>query len=104
MYMAESGLKQWIGYLVEKKQIVPVASHIDKIKVIKGEFVTLIRAELKDEHAVRRTVSIPKWMDDKSVLSGLSLSRVLQEAPTERLAGACRAKRRRPKDMGTIRI
>jgi predicted RNase H-like HicB family nuclease len=86
MYMAESGLKQWIGYLVEKKQNVPVASHIDKIKVNKGEFVNLIRAELKDEHAVRRTVSIPKWMDDKAVSSGLSLSRVLQEALTERLA------------------
>jgi predicted RNase H-like HicB family nuclease len=86
MYMAESGLKQWIGYLVEKKQTLPVASHIDKIKANKGEFVTLIRAELKDEHAVRRTVSIPKWMDDKAVSSGLSLSRVLQEALTERLA------------------
>ncbi|MDR2095227.1 MAG: type II toxin-antitoxin system HicB family antitoxin [Treponema sp.] len=86
VYMAESGLKQWLGYLAEKKQTIPAASHIDKIKADKGEFVNLIRAELKDERAVRRTVSIPKWMDDRAVSSGLSLSRVLQEALTERLA------------------
>jgi hypothetical protein len=31
--------------------------HIDK-----GEFVNMIRAVVKDSRAVRRTVSIPKWM------------------------------------------
>jgi hypothetical protein len=47
--------------------------------------VNLIRAEIKDGRAVKRTVSIPKWMDDKAVQSSLSLSRVLQEALNERL-------------------
>jgi predicted RNase H-like HicB family nuclease len=86
MYMAESGLKQWLGYLADKKQHIPAAGHAGKIKTGKSEFVNLIRVELKDEHAVRRTVSIPKWMDDKAVSSGLSLSRVLQDALAERLA------------------
>jgi predicted RNase H-like HicB family nuclease len=86
MYMAESGLKQWLGYLADKKQKIPAASHVDKVRGGKGEFVNLIRAEIKDEHAVRRTVSIPKWMDDKAVSSGLSLSRILQDALAERLA------------------
>ncbi|MDR1390074.1 MAG: type II toxin-antitoxin system HicB family antitoxin [Treponema sp.] len=65
MYMAESGLRQWLGYIAENKQNIPPASHADKIKTNKREFVNLIRAELKDEHAVR-TVSIPKWMDEKA--------------------------------------
>jgi predicted RNase H-like HicB family nuclease len=85
MYMAESGLKQWLGYLTDNKQEIPAASHVDKIKTNKAEFVNLIRVELKDEYAVRRTVSIPKWMDEKAVSSGLSLSRILQDALTERL-------------------
>jgi predicted RNase H-like HicB family nuclease len=85
MYMAELGLKQWLGYLADKKEDIPVASSINKIATNKKEFVNLIRAELKDKYAVRRTVSIPKWMDDKAVSSGLSLSRVLQEALAERL-------------------
>jgi predicted RNase H-like HicB family nuclease len=86
IYMAESGLKQWLNYLADKKQKIPAASHPDKVKTNKGEFINLVRVELKDEHAVRRTVSIPKWMDDKVVSSGLSLSRILQDALAERLA------------------
>ncbi|MDR0663149.1 MAG: type II toxin-antitoxin system HicB family antitoxin [Spirochaetaceae bacterium] len=86
MYMAELGLKQWISYLADKKQKIPAASHVDKVKTNKREFVNLVRVELKDEHAVRRMVSIPKWMDDKAASSGLSLSRILQDALTERLA------------------
>ncbi|MDR0585930.1 MAG: type II toxin-antitoxin system HicB family antitoxin [Treponema sp.] len=86
IYMAESGLKQWLNYLIDKKQEIPAASHLDKVKSNKGELVNLVRVELKDEHAIRRTVSIPKWMDDKAVSSGLSLSRILQDALAERLA------------------
>jgi predicted RNase H-like HicB family nuclease len=86
IYMAESGLKQWLDYLIDKKEKIPAASHPDKVKSNKGALVNLVRVELKDEHAVRRTVSIPKWMDDKAISSGLSLSRVLQDALAERLA------------------
>ena len=50
-----------------------------------GEFVNLVRAELKDNRAVRRTVSIPKWMYDAATGANLSLSRVLQDALKERL-------------------
>ena len=85
MYMAQSALAQWIGYLADNKQTIPNASPIDKVKTSKSEFVNLICAEVKDARAVKRTVSIPKWMDDKVIQSGLSLSRVLQDALSERL-------------------
>jgi len=85
MYMAQSALTQWIGYLTDKKQEIPEASTALEVKTSAGEFVNLIRADVKDGRAVKRTVSIPKWMDDKVVQSGLSLSRVLQEALSERL-------------------
>ena len=38
----------------------------------------------KENRAVKRTVSIPKWMDDLVIESGLSLSRVLQDALKQR--------------------
>ena len=85
MYMAQSTLTQWIGYLTDKKQEIPKASSVEKVKTSAGEFANLIRADVKDGRAVKRTVSIPKWMDDKVVQSGLSLSRVLQDALSERL-------------------
>ena len=86
MYMAQSALAQWIDFLSNKKQTIPDASSIEKVKTHKGEFVNFICAEVKDAKAVKRTISIPKWMNDKVIQSGLSLSRVLQDALIERLA------------------
>jgi len=85
MYMAQSALTQWIGYLADKEQEIPKASSVGEVKTSTGEFVNFIRADVKDGRAIKRTVSIPKWMDDKVVQTGLSLSRVLQDALSERL-------------------
>ncbi len=85
MYMAQSALTQWIEYLTDKKLEIPLASGLDSFETAPGEFVNLVRADIKDGRAVKRTVSIPKWMDDKVTESGLSLSRVLQDALKERL-------------------
>lgn len=86
MYMAQSALTQWIEYLTDKKQEIPPASRPQDIATKPGEFINLIRADVKDGRAVKRTVSIPKWMDDRVAESGLSLSRVLQDALRDRLA------------------
>ncbi len=85
IYMAQSALTQWIEYLTDKKQPIPLASDFENIKITQEEFINLIRIDIKDSHAVKRTVSIPKWMDDKVIESGLSLSRVLQDALKEKL-------------------
>ena len=85
MYMAQSALTQWMEYLVDKRQTIPSASNFNSLETAQGEFVNLVRSEVKDGRAVKRTVSIPKWMDDKVIESGLSLSRVLQDALKERL-------------------
>lgn len=86
MYMAQSALSQWMEYLMDKGQNIPLASNLSDIRTAPEEFVNFIRAEVKDNHAVRRTVSIPKWMDDEVTESGISLSRVLQEALRERFS------------------
>lgn len=85
MLMAQMALSQWMEYLIDKKQSVPLASAIEQVTAEPGEFVNLIRAEVKDDRAVKRTVSIPKWMDDMVSESGLSLSRVLQDALRDKL-------------------
>ncbi|MDR2179781.1 MAG: type II toxin-antitoxin system HicB family antitoxin [Synergistaceae bacterium] len=85
LHMAASALNLWIAYLIEKREEIPAASRIEEVKVDFGEFVNLIRVNVRDEHAVRRTVSIPKWMDDEAMRSGLSLSQILQDALSKRL-------------------
>jgi len=86
MYMAQSALAQWINYLTDKKNTIPDASPVKKIKKNNGDFVNLIYAEVQDTRAVKRTVSIPKWMDEKVIQSRLSLSKVLQDALKIKLA------------------
>ena len=85
MYMAQAALTQWIEYLTDKKQDIPDASNLKDVNPAADEFVSLIRADGKDGRAVKRTVSIPKWMDDQVSEAGLSLSRVLQDALKEKL-------------------
>lgn len=85
MYMAQSALTQWVEYLTDNKQEIPTASNLNEIETDEKELANLIRADIKDGRAVKRTVSIPKWMDDKVSEAGLSLSRVLQDALKERL-------------------
>lgn len=85
IYMAQSALTQWISYLTDKNMEIPAARNPHDISTEQNEFVNLIRANIMDNKAVRRTVSIPKWMDEKVSEAGLSLSRILQDALIERL-------------------
>lgn len=84
MYMAQDALTQWIELLTDTKADIPAASPINNVSVGKNEFKSFIRAEIKDTRAVRRTVSLPKWMDDKAIAENLSLSKVLQESLSAR--------------------
>ena len=85
MHMAQSALTQWIGYLTDINVVPPEATDIKSVTTSIKEFTTLICADIKDTHSVRRTVSIPSWMDTKATEAGLSLSRILQDALSQRL-------------------
>ena len=83
MRMAQSAVGQWVEYSKDKNLDIRA---MGTIETEAGEFVNLIRADVKDGRAVKRTVSIPKWMDERVSEAGLSLSRVLQDALRQRFA------------------
>ena len=85
MDMAQSALTQWIEFLTESKALIPNPTDIKDVNANDNEFASLIRANIKDGRAVKRTVSLPKWMDEKVAENGLSLSRVLQDALAAKL-------------------
>ena len=86
LYMAQDALRVWIGYVLDEGESLPVPTRMQQVKPGSGEFVNLVRAVVQDSRAVRRTVSIPKWMDDQVSAAGISLSKVLQEALKIRLS------------------
>jgi len=88
MKMAEAALTQWVDYLKDNQEDIPEPSRLQNVELDKDEFVSLIRADIKDTRAVKRTVSLPKWMDEQVAEEGLSLSKVLQDALSKRFASA----------------
>lgn len=85
LYMAQDVLPAWLETAIETGCPIPPASEVSAVHLEHGAFASLVRAERKDSRAVRRTVSIPKWLDEKASAAGLSLSRILQDALRERL-------------------
>jgi Uncharacterized conserved protein len=84
--MAQNALTQWIEYLLDEKENIPIPSQIKKINILENQFVNLVRADIRDNRAIRRTVSIPSWLDIKASEAGISLSKILQDALKERLS------------------
>ncbi|NLN49787.1 MAG: hypothetical protein GX154_12040 [Clostridiales bacterium] len=83
--MAQNAFTQWIEYLLDEKEDIPTPSNMKKINVSENQFVNLVCADIRDNRAIRRTVSIPGWLDIKAADAGISLSKVLQEALKEKL-------------------
>ena len=84
IFMSQAALTQWVEYSKDKKVQLPEPSPLASIPVEKDEFVNFVCINYKENRAVKRTVSIPKWMDDLVIESGLSLSRILQDALKQR--------------------
>lgn len=84
MKMAEAALTQWIEYLKDSKEEIPAPSNLQSIELDDNEFVNFIQADIKDNRAVKRTISLPRWMDEQAAEEGLSLSKILQEALAKR--------------------
>lgn len=77
-------LKLW--YMEDKKFDIKPATNPKKIKTKKNEFVTLIGADttayraLYDKKSVKKTLSIPHWLDILATEHNINFSNVLQNA------------------------
>ena len=84
--MAEDALGIYLYSLKEDKEPYPEPSNPADIKVEGRDFVSLVEydevAYLKriDNHAVKKTLTIPSWMDILAKEHNLNFSNVLQNA------------------------
>ena len=82
--MAEEVLGLVLSEYVERGIELPKATPIKNVKIKNDEFVTLIRIDLekflKDTSLVKKTLSIPKWANDKGTRLGINFSKVLTES------------------------
>ena len=82
--MAEEVLGLVLSEYIERGIEIPKATTINNIKAKEDEFVTLIKIDLdkylKDTNLVKKTLSIPKWANDKGLRLGVNFSKVLTES------------------------
>lgn len=74
----------------EEKEEIPMPSEIDKIQNEEGIFV-VIEFDMQEylrKHtakAVKKTLSIPQWLNEEATAMGINFSQVLQEALMNKL-------------------
>jgi len=87
IYMAENAIEMWICDAENKGEDIPVASSTAALSkgLKKGTFINLIAADTdeyrrrNDTRAVKKTVSIPSWLNYQAERANAPFSQVLQE-------------------------
>ena len=78
---AEESLAAYCASILEHGGSLPAASDIISITVPENCFPTLVEATLKSKgKAVKKTLTIPDWLNDLAVERGINFSGVLQNA------------------------
>ncbi|MCL2053423.1 MAG: type II toxin-antitoxin system HicB family antitoxin [Oscillospiraceae bacterium] len=92
--MAEDVLCLKLYGIEEKGGDIPTPSELGSFKLDKNSIVSLIRCDtleyrrFYDSKSVKKTLSIPNWMNVQAEKAGINFSAVLQEALSEKLANA----------------
>lgn len=84
--MAAEALGLSITTMEENKEPIPQASLPDEIEPADDGFVVVVEFDLMEyrrqhcSRAVKKTLSIPEWLNEAAVKQGINFSQVLQEA------------------------
>ena len=91
VFMAQDALAMMLVYHEDHDIKIPAATSVEKIKCPKGGTISLVPADTDqwrrtfENKAVKKTLSIPSWLNSKALKAGLNFSQVLQEALIEKL-------------------
>ncbi|WKY47063.1 type II toxin-antitoxin system HicB family antitoxin [Eubacteriaceae bacterium ES3] len=89
--MAFDALGLVLSYIEDNKEEIPTASKPQDIKLEEGQFLVVIEFDMNaykrktDSRAVKKTLTIPSWLNDAALESNVNFSQVLQEALMEKL-------------------
>lgn len=91
LQMAKESLELFLYNIEDDKEEFPSPSKPEVIETEKGSFITLIEANMpliRDKmlnKAVKKTLTIPKWLNDKAEKEHINFSQELQSALKEKL-------------------
>lgn len=86
MDMAADALNLMLWHMEEERMPIPEPSPLQKLNVEHDDFLTLIGADTlayrkqHDTKAVRKNLSIPRWLDTLATERNINFSNILQNA------------------------
>ncbi len=89
LFMAQDALEMWLADAENHKEPIPAPS--SRLDVQSPAFINLILADTtawrkkNDSKAVKKTLSIPNWLNTLAEEAGVNFSQILQDALKERL-------------------
>lgn len=89
--MAEDVLAFTLYDYEKEGKVIPIPSSPDSIPLKEGEFVNFIACDTLEyrkrfnSKAVKKTLSIPEWLNEAATASDLNFSQVLQEALIQKI-------------------
>ena len=89
IYMAGDAVAMWLWCTEDQHEAIPVPTLPPKVEA--PEFVNYVFADTDeyrrkhDNRAVKKTLSIPSWLNDRAMQAGVNFSQILQDALKERL-------------------
>ena len=91
LHMAEDVLAFTLYDYEKEGRDIPDPSPVDALHLESGEFVNFVTCDTleyqrrNNNKAVKKTLTIPEWMNEMAVNAGINFSQVLQEALSEKL-------------------
>ena len=89
--MAEDALALMLYEFEKEGKAIPAASRLKEIETEANEFVTYITCDtlkyrkMHNNRAVKKTLTIPEWLNEEAVAQEINFSQVLQEALRKKL-------------------
>ena len=84
--MAFDALGLWLTVLEEREESIPNASAPQEIKLDDDQFIIVIKFDMDEyirktgSQAVKKTLSIPSWLNELAIAKEINFSSVLQKA------------------------
>lgn len=89
IFMAEDAISMWLWAAENKNEVIPAATVLQSVEA--PRFINYVYADTdayrkkNDARAVKKTLSIPSWLNTMAEKAGVNFSQILQEALKARL-------------------
>lgn len=89
IFNATEAMECYVLEILEKGEPLTAPSNIMNINIPKDCFTTIIQSDVdlaKNTKSVKKTLTIPAWLNDQALAKNLNFSQILQEALLSKLA------------------